>query len=265
MGVYYSPDEQILEAVATPFNTVAVVACGERVNMDVTGATFATWHPRHLLTGYSWDALAAACLLRADGPPASVLLLGIAGGTMARQLRALVPEAAITGVDIDREVIELARRHMALDEIGLEVVIGDALQFLVDTERRFDVVVDDLFLSGSTDVERSHIPPAERLALIRSRIVPGGLAVTNLITDADGPHWIERKRARRAFVEAFPVVRVVTPPLGLNEILVGGERSRTAAALRAFAPRLAEPGDRRHLADIRVRRLRRRTPTPRRG
>jgi 2-polyprenyl-3-methyl-5-hydroxy-6-metoxy-1,4-benzoquinol methylase len=258
MGVFFSLDEQVLEAVSTDYNTVAVVASRERINMDVEGATFATWHPRYLMTGYSWDALAAGCLLRQEGPPASVLLLGLAGGTVARQLRALVPEAAITGVDIDAGVLDLARRHMQLDELGIEVVVADADRFLAETDRRFDAIVEDLFLSGPGDVMRAHCPEGERLARIQARLAPGGVVVANLITDPDGPHFALRPRVRRAFAAAFATVRVVRPPMGLNEILVGGERSRTATALRGFAERLTEPYDQRLLRGVRVELLRRR-------
>lgn len=256
LGVYFSPDEHVLEAVTTPYNTVAVISMGERINMDVAGATFATWHPRYLMTGYSWDALAAGCLLRADGPPASVLLLGVAGGTVARQLRAFVPDAAITGVEIDTEIVSLARRHMALDAHRVEIVIDDAVSFLAGTPRRFDAIVDDLFLSGPEDVVGSRVPPAERLELIKARLAPGGVAVSNLILDTGGPFWAERKLSRRAFVEAFPMVRIVRPVRGLNEILVGGDRPATARALLPFAPRLTAH-DRPYLRGVRVARLRR--------
>jgi spermidine synthase len=255
-GVYFSRDDRILEAVATPYNRVAVVSSGERVSMDVAGATFATWHPRYLMTGYSWDALAAGCLLRGDGPPATVLLLGVAGGTVARQLRTLVPDAAITGVEIDPEVLGLARRHMGLDDYRMEIVVGDAVSFLASTSRRFDAIVDDLFLSGPKDVVRPSLPPAERLELIRDRLAPGGVAVANLIVDAAGPLRTERRLTRRAFVAAFATVRVIHPVHGLNEILVGGGRPATARALRRFAPRL-EKHDQRYLVGMRVDRLRR--------
>jgi predicted membrane-bound spermidine synthase len=257
VGVFRSYDEQILEAVATTYNTVAVVCTGDRINMDVEGATFATWHPRLRMTGYSWDALAAACLLRAGGPPRSVLMLGLAGGTVARQLRALAPEAAITGVDIDAEVVNLARRHMALDELRIEVVISDADRFLSETERRFDVILDDLFLSGPTDVTRAREPIGSRLDLVKDRLTPGGIVATNLITDGVGPHQVLRKHVRRAFSEAFPRVRVVEPLHGLNEILVGGEQSLPGRALRRFAPRLEQPYDQTLFNGIRVRLLRR--------
>lgn len=259
MGVFFSPGEQVLEAVTTEHNTVAVVASKGRINMDVEGATFATWHPRYLMTGYSWDALAAGCLLRSGGPPASVLILGLAGGTVARQLRALAPAAAITGVDIDAGIVDLARRHMGLDELGIEVVVADADRFLAETDRRYDAIVEDLFLSGPGDVTRAQSPVGERLARIQARLAPGGVVLANLITDPDGPHSILRTRVRRAFAAAFPTVRVVRSPLGLNEILVGGERCLTATALRGFADRLPEPRDRTFLAGIRVHLLRRPT------
>jgi len=261
LGVYTSYDEQILEAVATPYNTVAVVSTGERINMDVAGATFATWHPRYVMTGYSWDALAAGCLLRADGPPASVLLLGVAGGTVARQLRAFLPDVAITGVEIDSEIVSLARRHMALDALQVEIVVDDALRFLSATPRRFDAIVDDLFLSGPDDVRHPRVPPAERLELVKSRLAPGGVAVSNLILDADGPFWTERKLARRAFAEAFAIVRVVRPLRGLNETLVGGERPSTGASLRRFGSRLTAH-DQPFLNGVRVDRLRRPSRRP---
>jgi spermidine synthase len=259
VGVFQSYDERILEAVATTYNTVAVVCAGDRINMDVEGATFATWHPRFLMTGYSWDALAAACLLRAEGPPRSVLMLGVAGGTTARQLRALVPEAAITGVDIDAEVVNLARRHMGLDELRIEIVIADADRFLSKTERRFDAILDDLFLSGPTDVTRARDPIGRRLEMVQERLTPGGIIATNLITDGVGPHQELRRHVRRAFHEAFPRVRVVEPLYGLNEILVGSERSLPGSALRRFAKRLGESHDQTLFNGIRVRLLRRST------
>lgn len=262
-GVFSSRRERILEAVTTDYNTVAVVASAGRINLDVEGATFATWHPRFVMTGYSWDGLSAACLLRGDGPPASVLILGLGGGTVARQLRALAPHAAITGVDIDPGIVDLARRHMALDALGVEVVVGQAGRFLAETGRRFDAIIDDLFLSGPADVVRSSIPAGETLALLKDRLAPGGILVANLITDDDGPHRVIRRQARRAFAEAFPSVRVVKPLLGLNEILAGAERSRPGTALRGLAERLTESHDRQCLQGVRVRLLRRARKNPR--
>lgn len=223
----------IVESVKTPWNTMTVVRTGQRMDLDVEGATYATWHPRHVMTGYSWDALSIACLLRHASTPKSVLILGLGGGTVARQLKVFVPDVRIVGVEIDAGVVDAARRHLHLDE-SVEVHVGDAYDFLQNGGEQFDAVIDDLFLTGDTDVVRSRVPDGDTLKLVRSRVKAGGVVVANLITDK-GDHADVRKKARAGFRAAFPKAKVVTPPQGLNEILVGGDdvRPRPPLELRA--------------------------------
>jgi spermidine synthase len=232
-----------IERVSSPFNEVVARLVGERVDLDVEGATFATWHPTQLLSGYSWDALAAGCLLRAAGPPKSVLLLGLGGGTMLRQLRALLPDARFVAVEIDAEIVRLARRHMELDEIGVEVIVGDAYAYLDSCGERFDVVIDDLFLTGAMDVERSAVPEGHVLKRTRAVTARGGIVLANLITDAG--HLHVRRAARAAFKKSFRQVRVVVPPRGLNEVLVGGTEVAPPSFARRRVDAFTDPEDQR--------------------
>ena len=55
---------------------------------------------------------------------------------MGQAVRALDPTAEIVGVELDREVVRLARRHFGLDRLGIELVVGDALEFLRRDRRR---------------------------------------------------------------------------------------------------------------------------------
>ncbi len=232
-----------LQERTTPFNTMAVVQVGDRIDLDVEGATYATWHPERLLTGYSWDALSVACLLRVGGPPRSILLLGLGGGTVSRQLRRFLPDVRLVGVEIDPGVVELARKHLHLDDSGVEVNVADAYEWLAASNEHFDVVIDDLFLTGATDVVRSRVPEGDTLDLVRKRVAPGGLVVANLITDT-GEHAAVRKQTRAAFRAAFACVRVVKPPRGLNEILVAGDDVATGRTLQLYAP-LVDAEDRK--------------------
>jgi spermidine synthase len=229
--------------VASPFNEVVARRIGERVDLDVEGATFASYHPRLKMTGYSWDALTAASLLHPDSPPRSLLLLGLGGGTMLHQLRTLVPHIDVVAVEIDPEIVRLAREHMALEETGAEVVVDDAYAFLHDCKRTFDVVVDDLFLTGPDDVERSGIPEGAVLDDMRARLNPRGVLVANLITDVG--HRAVRRATRASFRASFAEVRVVKPPRGLNEILVGGAALSKPRMARKAGERLGEAEDRR--------------------
>lgn len=245
-----------LESITTPFNTVTVQRVGERIDLEVEGATFATWDPQQLMTGFSWDALTCGALLRGAGPPKSVLVLGLGGGTVTRQLRAVLPDVRLVGVEIDAGVVDLARRHMHLDEQQVEAHIEDAYAFLERTTEKFDAILDDLFLTGPTDVVRTRVPDGSTLGLLRSRLAPGGVLVANLITDS-GEHRSVRLASRRAFLGAFPSVRLVIPPRGLNEILVGGEDTRPRSVLDEYVGRFAEAHDQRRLREILVKPLRR--------
>lgn len=219
----------------------------------VAGAIHAWWHRDRFLTGLAWDNLAAATLLRPEGPPRSILMLGLAGGTTLRILRHLLPDAEITAIDIDPEIVELAREHMALDEVGTEIHIADAYRWVRKTKRRFDVVIDDCYLAGSNDVFRPERDPAALIEALRPRIAPGGLLLANLVT---GPgHRRLQSRMRAAFRRAFTEVRSVTTPDSLNETLVGGDHILTARTLDDWTSRFRYAKDRDYWHRIGVRLL----------
>ena len=95
-------------------------------------------------------------------------------------MRALDPDAEIVGVELDREVLRVARRHFGLDELRLEIVAGDALEYLREP-RRFDLIVEDLFVGPPRSVHKPDWLLGEGYRLIRSRLRPGGYVVSNTI------------------------------------------------------------------------------------
>lgn len=206
--------------MTTNYNQLAVTQTGKRINFDVQGATFATWHPTHLLTGYSWDALTAGSTLFTGSKNPRILVLGLAGGTLVRQLHHILPEATITAVEIDPVIIELGRTFMGLGELPCEIIIGEAYQFLRETNRQFDIVIDDVYRSGPDDVERPLINSPSLLSLWRKPLQEkSGILLANFITD--GTHAIPYQTCREALHQAFRHTVLMTPPLGYNTILMG--------------------------------------------
>lgn len=246
--------DQTLEQVQSPFNEITVKRVGKRIDLEVAGATFATWHPEHLLTGYSWDAITAGCFLAESGPPGSVLVLGLGGGTVTRQLRHLLPDANLTGVEIDTEIIRLARQYMALDRQGLEIIEGDAYAFLADTHRTFDVIVDDVYLTGALDVWRPDDLTEGALDLLAARLNLGGLALANFITD--GHHDRQRRAAQREFTKLFEATALLRPPRGFNGIIAGSRGLGSARGVLARGERFTLSHDRALWRKISIRRYR---------
>lgn len=140
----------------------------------MSGATHACHHRDRLLTGLVWDMLVAAAWLGKEEEPRSLLLLGLAGGTTLRRLRHLLPACRFTAFEIDAQMVCLARRHMALEATGVEVIVGDAYAWLRANRRTFHVVIDDIYLAGRTDVFRAKTMNRPLLADLRRAIAPGG-------------------------------------------------------------------------------------------
>ena len=77
----------------------------------------------------------------------SILVLGVAGGSV---IRTLVDEinfkGQITGVDIDKAIIDIANTYFHLGDIpNLEIIIDDASEFVLKTNKKFDLIIIDIF------------------------------------------------------------------------------------------------------------------------
>jgi len=233
---------QILEKIVTSHNAVVVEKRGKRIDFSVAGATFATWHPDHYLTGYSWDALTKGCLLFPHRSPSSILLLGLAGGTVARQLRRLVPDVKLSAVEIDPDVVELGYTYMELGDLEINISIGDAYRFLHHSTDVYDVIADDVYVTGLDDVERPPLAWSKWLDIVENRLTPNGIAVANFVTGDH--HDAIYENAKRHFTARFSQTRVIAPPRGYNQILVGGRRLNTPKMLTTMRARLGRKHDR---------------------
>ena len=151
------------------------------LELRIDGTQASVYRPGGGVTGVVWWALASPVLLLPPSRRRRVLVLGLAAGSVARAVRALDPGAEIVGVERDGEVLRLARRHFGLDRLRLEVVVGDALDYLRRERRLFDIVVEDLFVGPSRSVRKPAWLLGEGYRLIRRRLRRGGLVVSNTI------------------------------------------------------------------------------------
>lgn len=239
--------------VHTHYQSLEIWKSDLATEFRVAGAIHARYHRRQFLTGLAWDLIAAAALLREDGPPRSILMLGLAGGTAYRVLRHLLPDCRLTAIDIDPEIVDLAREHMDLDSLDIEVHTADAYAWLESNGRKFDVVFDDIYLAGKTDVFRPRAWNDDLLSHLRRAMTPGGLLAVNLVT---GPgHRTMQSTTRKILKEGFPQVRSLRTPDGMNEVLVAGKRVATGHQLESYQEEFANWRDRAYWDRIVVRRL----------
>ena len=88
-------------------------------------AVHSVWYPNSVLTGGEWDVFLLVPPLL-DKPAKRMLVIGNAGGTIARAYGQLCPDVAIDGVEIDPKVSEAGRRYLGLgDNPKLRVITDD--------------------------------------------------------------------------------------------------------------------------------------------
>jgi spermidine synthase len=188
-------------------------AGGLQLRLNGTLASFQ--RPGRDLTGPVWWALAAPIMLLAPrARPPRVLLLGLGGGSVARALRRLDPAAKLVGVEHDRDVLRLARRHFGLDALGVEVVVDDVFRYLREERRTFDLVIEDVFVGPLRTVHKPVGLLDVAYPLIGRRLRPGGLVVSNTIHES--PAVVRAMRPFGPRVVSLDVKR------HWNRIVVGG-------------------------------------------
>ena len=84
------------------------------------------------------------------GEPKKVLVLGGGEGATVREVLKWNSVEKVVMVDIDGEVVEACKKYMAemhqgcFDDPRMELVIGDALDYLDNLENEWDVIISDL-------------------------------------------------------------------------------------------------------------------------
>ncbi len=237
----------------TRFQKISVWKSALATEFRVAGAIHASFHRKRFLTGLAWDLIAAGALLHPSEKPASILMLGVAGGTALRTLRHLLPDTTLTGIDLDGELITLAREEMELGETGAEIVIADAYEWMKNNKRKFDVIIDDLYLAGDDDVFRADECDGDWLSLTKQSLAPGGMLAINLVT---GPgHRAKQSETRKRVCDRFSSIRVLSTEESMNEILVMGENVATGSALQPYLAAFTDWRDRMFWRRIKVRKL----------
>ena len=193
------------------------------------------YRPGEVATRCVWDAIAAPLLWLRPARRRRILILGLGAGSVARLARALAPGAEIVGVELDAEVVRLARAHFELDALDIQVEIADALDWLKSAQGAYDAILEDVFIGEGDAVHKPEWIPEPAHAMAWKRLAPGGIFVSNTLD--------EHARVARGMRGVFSGVVSIQIEDYDNRVLVGGGDGLGARALReriAVDPILAE-------------------------
>jgi len=119
--------------------------------------------------------------------PKKILVVGLGGGTVTRTLRMIYPDAEITNVEFDPEIVAMARQYFGYaEDAKMKLVVEDARRWLRRTTEQFDVILLDAYHGGYIPF---HLTTREFLEIVRERLSQGGVVCSNT--------WISQALADR--------------------------------------------------------------------
>ena len=174
--------------------------------------------PGHLEMPYMRVALAGLALCE---QPRRILVVGLGGGALPSFLRVHYPDAAIDAVEIDPQVLDVAKRLFGFrEDARMRAYVGDGREFIEKArESSYDVIVLDAF--GAHSVPR-RLTTLEFLQAVRRALAPGGVAIGNQWKRPQNPLY---DAAVRTYREAFDQVIVLDVEGYANEVLLALPRA----------------------------------------
>jgi len=117
--------------------------------------------------------------------PARALVIGLGGGSIVKQLWRDHPALRIDAVEIDPEVIEVARAFFSVPEDRVELVCGDGREALKLLPDDYDIVIVDAF---DDDHVPRHLTTEEFMREVRVSMTEDGVIAWNVFGAVYGPH-----------------------------------------------------------------------------
>ncbi|MYM62304.1 spermidine synthase [Pseudomaricurvus sp. HS19] len=153
---------------------------GNALRLYSNGVFHSQYNPVQPVAGSVWDMLLVPAFLARNGRPGRVLVLGVGGGAVIRQLNDFLQPDLIVGVELNPVHLHVAKRFFGVTQANVTLLQADALQWLRHYRGpAFDLVVDDLFGECNGQPQRA-IAADQGWAESLDRLVsPQGALVSN--------------------------------------------------------------------------------------
>lgn len=157
-----------------------------------------------------WDS----AISKIDRAPLQILILGLGAGSCLEPIRNKWPEAKITGVEIDPEMIKIGKKYFGLSENNPKIIIKNAFDYLYQSKEKFDLVLVDLFLGDQLPKQTN----SERFALnIRGKLNNQGLVIFNRLYFGEHKNSAQKYKE---FLENFFTISSLFYPLFLPSNMI---------------------------------------------
>ena len=191
--------------------------------------------PEKLLFEYARTSFMALAFIGRE--PRRAMFVGLGAGSMPMYLSRYCPDCGVDVVELDPEVLRLARNFFYFEEEGrnMQVHISDGRDFLgTATDGVYDMIFLDAYRGGAIPY---HMCTIEFLLTVRSKLAPNGVVVANLL-DQEMNELFHDMIA--TYYRAFPNLYMFRGITSFNNVVIAStdERRMTFSEVQDQARRI---------------------------
>lgn len=208
--------------------------------LDEGHAVHSIYNPGQLLTGGPWDYFMVAPYFYSGARPEnlhSAAIIGLAAGTVARDLTAIYGPIPIDGVEIDPKIIDVGRQYFDMNEPNLNAIAQDGRYYITTTAKKYDLIGIDAYRQPYIPF---HLTTRQFFEQVRDHLTPNGVAVINAGRTETDYRLVDVISSTMKAV--FPNVYVIDlPSPQINSIVVGTNQPAQLGNFAANAASLTNP------------------------
>lgn len=176
------------------------------------------WHPTEIYYGRTWSYFLVAPYFNLNQNPDDVdnlAIIGLAGGTIARQYTDVYGAIPIDGIEIDGEIVEASRKYLGMNMDNLNVIVQDGRYAFNQQDTKYSVVGIDAY---RVPYVPWHLTTAEFFEEIDEHLTEDGVVVINVGRTDDDRRLVDAMAA--TMLEVYPSLYAMDVPNSFNTILV---------------------------------------------
>ena len=222
------PGAELLYEGESAYNFIQVQedAAGNRyLYLNEGQGIHSQWHPENILYGRTWDFFLTGPYFNRDFQPSdmeSVLMIGLATGTIARQHIAVYGDIPMTGVEIDPGIIEVGAQYFDMNSEmmpSLTTYAEDGRYILNSLDSEYTVIGIDAYKPPYIPW---HLTTVEFFQELRQHLSDNGVVVINVGRTTQDRRFVDALTHTMAYV--FPSIHAMDVPGSLNTILVATQQ-----------------------------------------
>lgn len=224
LAVLAQAEETILYQKPSKYNEITVTQDEQGLRTlyfskgNVRQSVVKVGDPEHLELPYTRAVLVGLALVPR---PQRVLVVGLGGGSIPGILHKHYPQARIDVVDIDPDVVRVAKEYFGFrEDATLRAWVADGRQFIEQARQPYDLIFLDAY--GSENIPY-HLATREFLQAVRRALAPNGAVVGNVFgRDLNRLY----DSMVRTYQEVFDELYVLDVPNSGNRIFLALPRAR---------------------------------------